>query len=107
MACKRVVGFKHFDEILQEADGIILSRGNLGIDLSPEKVFLFQKAVVYKRNMAGNPSIITRVVDSMTCNLRPTCAEATDVENAILDGTNGILLGQKLFEDYTLLRPYQ
>ncbi|RZS11537.1 hypothetical protein BHM03_00042859 [Ensete ventricosum] len=95
-------GLTHFDEILQEADGVILSRGNLGIDLPPEKVgnfiytllpnqdiqqvFLFQKAAVYKCNMAGKPAVVTRVVDSMTDNLRPTRAEATDVANAILDG---------------------
>ncbi|VVA26875.1 PREDICTED: pyruvate [Prunus dulcis] len=82
---ENVEGLNHFDEILQEADGIILSRGNLGIDLPPEKVFLFQKAAVYKCNMAGKPAVVTRVVDSMTDNLRPTRAEATDVANAILD----------------------
>ncbi|KAF9591634.1 hypothetical protein IFM89_005215 [Coptis chinensis] len=90
---ENVEGWKHFDEILQEVDGVILSRGNLGIDLPPEKVFLFQKAAVHRCNMAGKPAIITRVVDSMTDNLRPTRAEATDVANAVLDGTDGILLG--------------
>ncbi|GFZ10776.1 pyruvate kinase family protein [Actinidia rufa] len=90
---ENVEGLNHFDEILQEADGIILSRGNLGIDLPPEKVFLFQKAAVYKCNMAGKPAVVTRVVDSMTGNLRPTRAEATDVANAVLDGTDAILLG--------------
>ncbi|XP_042515192.1 pyruvate kinase 1, cytosolic-like [Macadamia integrifolia] len=90
---ENVEGLTHFDEILQEADGIILSRGNLGIDLPPEKVFLFQKAAVYKCNMAGKPAVVTRVVDSMTDNLRPTRAEATDVANAVLDGSDGILLG--------------
>ncbi|KAK4396449.1 Pyruvate kinase, cytosolic [Sesamum angolense] len=84
-----VEGLTHFDEILQEADGIILSRGNLGIDLPPEKVFLFQKSAVYQCNMAGKPAVVTRVVDSMTDNLRPTRAEATDVANAVLDANNG------------------
>ncbi|RZC82387.1 hypothetical protein C5167_045169 [Papaver somniferum] len=90
---ENIEGLTHFDEILEEADGIILSRGNLGIDLPPEKVFLFQKAALYKCNMAGKPAVVTRVVDSMTDNLRPTRAEATDVANAVLDGTDAILLG--------------
>ncbi|KMZ68720.1 Pyruvate kinase [Zostera marina] len=86
-------GLKNFDEILQEADGVIFARGNLGLDLPPEKVFLFQKAYLNKCNMAGKPGIVTRVVDSMTNNLRPTRAEATDVANAVLDGSDAILLG--------------
>ncbi|PPR87435.1 hypothetical protein GOBAR_AA33258 [Gossypium barbadense] len=72
---ENVEGLNQFDEILKEASGIILSRGNLGIDLPPEKC-----------NMAGKPAVVTRVVDSMTENLRPTRAEAIDVANAVLDG---------------------
>ncbi|OMO77901.1 Pyruvate kinase [Corchorus olitorius] len=90
---ENIEGLTHFDEILQEADGVIFSRGNLGIDLPPEKVFLFQKAAVYKCNMVGKPAVVTRVVDSMTDNLRPTRAEATDVANAVLDGSDAIILG--------------
>ncbi|KAJ4720663.1 Pyruvate kinase family protein [Melia azedarach] len=90
---ENIEGITHFDEILQEADGIILARGNLGVDLPPEKVFLFQKSAVYKCNMAGKAAVVTRVVDSMTDNLRPTRAEATDVANAVLDGSDAILLG--------------
>lgn len=51
------------------------------------QVFLFQKEAVHKCNMAGKPAVVTRVVDSMADNLRPTRAEATDVANAVLDGT--------------------
>ncbi|KAL1553169.1 pyruvate kinase [Salvia divinorum] len=87
------MGLDNFDEILQEADGIILARGNLGIDLPPEKVFLYQKEAIHKCNVAGKPAVVTRVVDSMTDNLRPTRAEATDVANAVLDGSDAILLG--------------
>lgn len=50
------------------------------------QVFLYQKEAIYKCNLAGKPAVVTRVVDSMTDNLRPTRAEATDVANAVLDG---------------------
>ena len=56
------------------------------------QVFLFQKAAVYKCNMVGKPAVVTRVVDSMTDNLRPTRAEATDVANAVLDGKHRFLI---------------
>ncbi|KAK9153802.1 hypothetical protein Sjap_001282 [Stephania japonica] len=90
---ENIEGLNHFDGILKEADGIILCRGHLGVDLPPEKVFLFQKAAIFKCNMAGKPAVVTRVVDTMTENLRPTRAEATDVANAVLDGCDAIFLG--------------
>ena len=55
------------------------------------QVFMFQKEAVHKCNMAGKPAVVTRVVDSMADNLRPTRAEATDVANAVLDGTSDLL----------------
>jgi len=67
-------------------------------------VFLFQKAAVHKCNMAGKPAVVTRVVDSMSGNLRPTRAEGTDVANAVLDGTDAILLGAETFRG---LYPFQ
>lgn len=57
-------------------------------------MFLFQKAAVNKCNMAGKPAVVTRVVDSMTDNLRPTRAEATDVANAVLDGRSCCLFNK-------------
>lgn len=55
------------------------------------QVFLFQKAALNQCNMVGKPAVVTRVVDSMTDNLRPTRAEATDVANAVLDGNSCLL----------------
>lgn len=86
-------GLMNIQEIVDAADGIILSRGNLGIDLPPEKVFLVQKLVVGKCADKGKPVVITRVMDSMVDAPRPTRAEATDVANAVLDGCDGFLLG--------------
>ncbi|CAI5959697.1 unnamed protein product, partial [Closterium sp. NIES-64] len=76
-----IQGLRKIDEILAEADGLVLGRGDLGIDLPAEK-----KVAIYKANMAGKPCVISRVVDTMTDTPRPTRAEATDVANAVLDG---------------------
>ena len=83
----------NFAEIASTADGVILSRGNLGLDVLPEKMALCQKAVALACNRLGKPALMTRVVDTMVSAPRPTRAEATDVANAVLDGVDGILLG--------------
>eukprot|EP00879_Flechtneria_rotunda_P021199 GHRR01022332.1.p1 GENE.GHRR01022332.1~~GHRR01022332.1.p1 ORF type:complete len:557 (+),score=186.89 GHRR01022332.1:438-2108(+) len=85
----------NFKGILNEADGIIISRGNLGLDCLPEKMALIQKTLIQSCNLVGKPVLITRVVDTMAVSPRPTRAEATDVANAVLDGVDGILLGQE------------
>eukprot|EP00239_Pterosperma_sp_CCMP1384_P006443 CAMPEP_0197856444 /NCGR_PEP_ID=MMETSP1438-20131217/28582_1 /TAXON_ID=1461541 /ORGANISM="Pterosperma sp., Strain CCMP1384" /LENGTH=535 /DNA_ID=CAMNT_0043471901 /DNA_START=89 /DNA_END=1696 /DNA_ORIENTATION=+ len=87
------VGLTNFEKILDTADGIILSRGNLGLDIPPEKMFLIQKFILERCNNANKPAVITRVVDTMCDVPRPTRAEATDVANAVLDGADCILLG--------------
>ena len=86
-------GLMNFEEILEHSYGLIISRGNLGIDIPAEKMFLIQKLLLSKCNMMSKCAIITRVVDTMTDAPRPTRAEATDVANAILDGADAIMLG--------------
>ena len=86
-------GLFNFEKILEHSYGLIISRGNLGIDVSAEKMFLVQKFMLSKCNMKSKAAIITRVVDTMTDAPRPTRAEATDVANAVLDGADAIMLG--------------
>ncbi|KAK9811564.1 hypothetical protein WJX72_005997 [[Myrmecia] bisecta] len=83
----------NFSSIATMADGVILSRGNLGLDVAPEKMALVQKCAISRCNLLGKPVIITRVVDTMVSVPRCTRAEATDVANAVLDGVDGVLLG--------------
>lgn len=90
----------NFKGILNEADGIIISRGNLGLDCLPEKMALVQKTLIQSCNLVGKPVLITRVVDTMAVSPRPTRAEATDVANAVLDGVDGILLGQETLRGF-------
>ncbi|KAL4535000.1 hypothetical protein Ndes2437B_g05753 [Nannochloris sp. 'desiccata'] len=90
---ERKAAIHNFDEIVAAADGILLSRGNLGLDFEPEEMALLQKHCVAKCNSVGKPIVLTRFVDTMVNTPRPTRAEATDVANAVLDGVDGVLLG--------------
>ncbi|WP_407355703.1 pyruvate kinase [Methanolobus sp. WCC5] len=90
---EREQAVRNIDSILKESDGIMIARGDLGVEIPIQDVPIVQKNIIHKANLMSTPVITaTQMLESMTGNIRPTRAEATDVANAIIDGTDAVML---------------
>lgn len=93
---ERKEAIKNFDEILKVVDGVMIARGDLGVEIPIQEVPIIQKKLIRKANFASRPVITaTQMLESMTNNTRPTRAEVADVANAIFDGTDALMLSEE------------